>query len=215
MAMQDILRWQDGAGWLILSGGNDSLSEIRAMALSRAKSNGSVAYIGLHEDDNEDIIDDMADLGAPTGYLVNIRTEDDDTIKQRIEDASLIVISDEYDPEIMYSALVGIAIDTLREAYENGKVILVEGRQIGLFGKLFLINDDTPKDAFNFVENTLILADVVSLGDSALAIELLEARLATIALGVGVGSALVLGQGRQVETWGKQQVSIALGGAQS
>lgn len=211
MAIQDVLRWHDGAGWLVLSGGNDALSDIRAMALSRAKSDGGVAYIGLHEDDNEDIIEDMADLGAPTGYLVNIRTEDDDTIKSRIQDASLIVIPDEYDPEIMYSALVGSAFDTLRQAYEDGKVILVEGQQIALFGKLFMLDDETTKDAFDVVENTLILSDVIQLGESELAIEILEAQLVTVALGIGVGSALVLGQNKQLEIWGEGQVSIALG----
>lgn len=214
MAIEDVLRWVNGEGWLVLSGRNDILSEVRAMALSRANAEGGVAYIGLDDDDNEDLIEDMAELGAPTGYLVNIVAEDDETIRQRLEDASLIVIPDGYEPEIMYSSLTGVAIEAIRGAYKQGVVVLVEGEQISLFGKYFKLHDGTTKEGYDFVENSLLLANVVSLADSDVAIAMLESRLVTVALGIGIGSALVLGPNNIVETWGKRQVSIALGGSQ-
>ena len=215
MSVNDVLKWIDGHGWLILSGGNDSLSEIRAMALSRASSDGSVVYIGLDEDDGEDILDDMSELGAPTGYLVNSMTEDDNTIKERIADASLIVIPDEYNPRQLKSALMGAGIDAIREAYESGTTILVEGRVTTLFGKVYSPQNAEMLEGFSFVEDTLLLNGVESLAESETAVTTLASALVKVAIGIGVGSALVLGGANMVETWGKKQVSIALGGSKS
>jgi len=215
MSVSDVLKWADGRGWLILSGGNDSLSEIRAMALGRTNVDGSIVYIGLDEDDGEDVLDDMSELGAPTGYLVNIMTEDDNTIKERIAESSLIVIPDEYHPKQLKSALAGAGIGAIRSAYERGAVILAEGGAMTLFGKLFSDQNENLLAGFGFVEDTLLISGVETLAESDIAVSALNSSAINFALGIGVGSALVLGSTNIVETWGKKQVSIALGGSKS
>ena len=215
MSVSDVLKWIDGSGWLILSGGNDRLSEIRAMALSRANADGSVVYIGLDEDDGEDVLDDMSELGAPTGYLVNIMTEDDNTIKARIAEASLIVIPDEYDPKQLKSALAGAGIEAIRTAYERGAVILAEGGAMTLFGKLFSDQNQDLLEGFSLVDDTLLISGVETISESKIAVSALASEVVKFALGIGIGSALVLGATDTVETWGKKHVSIALGGSNS
>ena len=92
MTGNQIFSWIDGEGWLILSGGADALGEVRATALTRMRAEGGVAYVGLDEQVDENLIDDFGDLGAPTGYLVDVMTEDDDAIREQIRAAALVVI---------------------------------------------------------------------------------------------------------------------------
>lgn len=208
MAVVDVLRWISGSGWIVLSGGADS--DVRAMALHRAKAHGGVAYIGFNENSADDILDDMDDLGAPTGYLVNILEEDDDTIRWQIGDASVIVIDNSVDAETWRSSLTGAAMDALVEAVGRGAVILAEGTGAAALGDLIL-TDNTLGAGLGWLENALVLPDTASLAESDVARVVLETTPSAIAVGIGVGAALVLGPDGQIETWGNRQVAIALG----
>ncbi len=207
-----ILRWPEGAGWIVLSGGNDSLSAIRAQVLRKANPDGGIAYIGLSVDDADDIMDDMAELGAPTGYLVNIVTEDDETIRSELLDASVIVVSDENRPSELRSALMGAARDAMREAHEAGATILAEGSAAALFGAVFVSGGDEVLSGFNWLEGAYIVPGVTSISESELARSALATNSAALVVGIGDGSALALGPTASVETWGDQQISIGLGG---
>src|SRR5690606_13987307 len=92
MARNNVLRWQDGRGWLILSGGGADASDVRAQAIGRVSADGGVAYVSLSGAQAEKALADMEDLGAPSGYLVDVLTEDDETIQAKLSEAGLVVI---------------------------------------------------------------------------------------------------------------------------
>lgn len=206
-----ILRWYAGQGWLVLSGGADPLSEIRAQALGRISADGGIAYLGLDDDDYDDLIEDMGELGAPTGYLVNIMTEDDETIRQRLQDAAMIFIPDHYRPEALLPALPGAAADGLKSAYERGAIILAEGSSVALLGSKVRVETGEAVNGLGYLEDTFIVSAVESIAESESARMMLSAHVANVAIGVGIGSALVLGPDDHIETWGKSVVTIALG----
>lgn len=210
-----ILRWPAGQGWMVFSGGNDDLGTIRAQVLRKAKPEGGVAYIGLSVDDADEIMDDMAELGAPTGYLVDILTEDDDTIHTELKEAAVIVLSDEHPAEELQSALMGAALSAIREAYDGGAIILAEGRSAALFGGVYVSSADEAIKGVNWLEEAYVIPGMTTMQQSELARSALASQSASVVIGIGIGSALALGPGGQVETWGKRQVAIGLGSKSS
>lgn len=210
MIDKSVLQWEDGSGWLVFSGGPSELSEVRAAALGRIQADGGIAYIGVDEDSAEDLIEDIGELGGPTGYLVNVLAEDDDTIKSQLEDSAMIVIPAEIDIERMKSVLSGAALDGIKNAFQRGAVLLVEGELIGMFGAVFVVeNQGIP--GFDWLKGAFIVPQITSIDDSPVAREILNAGAATLAVGVGVGSALALGPSGEVEAWGQGHITLTLG----
>jgi hypothetical protein len=213
MSISGILSWPEGRGWLVLSGGPHALGEVRALALSRVSLlDGEVVYVGVDEDSGEEIIDDLIDLGAPTGYLVNVLTEDDETIQASLSGAALIVIPGEIDALTLRSALMGAALEGMRAALEHGAVILAEGQAAAIFGKVIALDNGELLDGFHWLQQALVLPGVSSLADSVQVLEALAINAVEVAVGIGVGSALALGPEGQVETWGEREVTVVLGG---
>lgn len=211
MASNEILNWPGAAGWLILSAnaGDDLMvmGDIRATALTRMVVNGGVAYIGLDEDDHEDLIEEMGELGAPTGYLVNVMTEDDDTIQSTLADSGMILITGDYDAAQWRSVLLGAARKGIETCFAQGGIILAEGAATSLFGAVI----ENGAEGFNWLEKSFIVPGVNSISESESARDVLAARTADVAVGIGPNSALALGPERHVETWGDARVTIALG----
>jgi hypothetical protein len=211
MVEGQVLLWENGAGWLVISGGNDALSEVRARVLSRMRPDGDVAYIGTGPDAAEAIMDDMGELGAPAGYLVDILREDDDTIREQLRDVALIVIPTEINERDLLSMLKGAALDAIRDAYRAGAIVFLEGRAGGLLGRLAVDPDGLGFEALDWVRGAYIASNVTSISESDIARDVLATGTARIAVGLDVGSALALGPEGQVETWGAGEVTIALG----
>ncbi|GAB4509195.1 MAG: hypothetical protein OHK0046_03780 [Anaerolineae bacterium] len=205
--LEPLFNWLEGAGWLVLSGRPDMLSDVRAMALSRIQADGGIAYIGLDNDDYDDLIEDVGELGGPTGYLVNIMTEDDETIRTRLSEAGMIFIPQDYPPETLKSALVGAALEGVKTAYERGALVMGEGTSASLFGVKFMTEDGIATDGLNWLENAFVTSE--DLTEDARV--LLETRIANVAISIGEGAALVLGPEGQVERWGEDAVRIVLG----
>jgi hypothetical protein len=211
MAVETVLRWKAGMGYIVLSGGADEGGEIRAAALRRAKASGGVAYLGFNEDSADALMDDMEDLGAPTGYLVNVIVDDDDTLRAQLEDASVIVIDASVTADQWRSNLIGAAAEGIQGALSRGAVVLAEGTGAEALGG-YLINEHGQfAHGLSWLENALILTNTVSLGDSDLAHALLDAKPDAIAIAIGTGSALALSGDGRIEVWGERQVAIALG----
>lgn len=212
MAENKVLRWRDGRGWLVLSGGVMLESEVRARVLERALVEGGVAYIAVNAPAGSDALSDMEDLGAPTGYWVDVQTEDDVALRKQLSEAGIIVIEDTTTPETLRSSLVGAALEGLLDAYERGAVVLLEGRSASVFCAWYVL-DGAVFEGLNWLENALFMPAVTSITESAPARGFLEGQPQAVAVGAGVGSALVLGPAGEVEIWGERQVTIALGRA--
>ncbi len=205
------LAWEEGAGWLVFSGSVDTLSDVRAQALNRMIPEGDIVYIGVDEDSAEELIEDMGELGAPTGFMVNVLVEDDQSIMDQVSAAALIVIPAEIDPRDMQAVLSGVGLEAIKIAYQLGAVVLIEGRSTTIFGKVYAV-DDIGYDGFDWVRDALILPDVVAVAESDLARDALGAEAVDVAIGIGAGSALVLGRGGVIEAWGEKQVSVLFSG---
>jgi hypothetical protein len=205
MARNNVLRWKDGRGWLILSGAANS--DIRALALGLAAADGGVAYLGR---DAEQVLDDMEDLGAPAGYIVDVLAEDDEAIRARLADAGMVVIGGSSSASEARSGLMGAAVGGMETAFGNGAIILAEGQSAAAFGT-WVAESNQLMSGFDWLESGLILPGVTSLGESDPARDTLNKEALAIVIGIGEGSALALGPDGEVETWGAKQVSIALG----
>src|SRR5690349_1773009 len=119
MPSRGLLSWPEGSGWLVLSGGDMAGSPLRAQALTRAIADGNVIYISLADDEGESLQEDMEDLGASAGYILNLEDEEDDAIAKQLKDASLIVIESGDNINALYRLMEGAVIDGLKAAYER------------------------------------------------------------------------------------------------
>jgi hypothetical protein len=210
---QNVFRWLDGRGWLVLAGGGET-GDIRAQALGRAAADGGLACISLKGDPN--LLEDLEDLGAPSGYLVDLNTEDDQTIHDRLAEAGIIVIDSAASVKEARSLLRGAPIEGIQQAFEHGAVVLAEGITAAAFGGWLLLSGGEVTEGLEWLENALVAAPQLAIPDLATyARPVLLAQPSAIAVGIGQGSALALGPDSEVETWGEKRVTIALGTAYS
>lgn len=205
--------WLETNGWLVLSGSADALSEIRAQSLSRVNVDGAVAYISLVGDMGDSLMDDMADLGAPTGYLVDLEDEDNNAIYERLRTASMVVIEPDDSIVRLKRLMTYTVIQALKEALDRGALILFEGIAASLAGEFVVTTDGQITKGLNFVNNAYISPDVSSILETEDAEKVYIAEPEAVFIGIQRGSALVLGPESYVETWGDQRVTISLGSA--
>jgi hypothetical protein len=213
MARNNVLQWRDGRGWLVLSGGHVSESFVRAQAIGHIDADGGVAYITLGSgiESTEVLMNDLQDLGAPSGYFVDLASEDDDTIRVKLSEASLIVIESGKASAEVRSALLGAAIDGMQTAYENGAVILLEGNSAAALGAWILMDNGEIRQGLGWLSQMFLLPGVTGVAQSDLGKAVLEQEPSALAIGIGIGSALALGPDGEVEPWGEREVTIALG----
>ena len=211
MAEKGFLRWIDGAGWLVFSGGVAPGSPIRAQALARADADGNVVYLSLADDTGDALLHDMEDLGAPAGYLVDILNEDANTIYEQIKDASVIVLEIGDSLDALYRAMSEATVKGIREAYEHGAVVLIEALAVNLFGHWVVSDAGQLLQGLGWVQHAIIEPDARGFADSRAVQAVLSTQPDAVAVSIAAGSALALGGGNQVELWGAQQVTISLG----
>ena len=128
--------WRSANGWIVLSGHADYLSEIRARALSRAIAGGAIAYISLADDMGDALMDDMAELGATTGYLVDLEENDNNEVYERLSTAAMIVLQADGAADLLMQLLRRTAVHALKEALNRGGLILFEGDAAAVAGEL-------------------------------------------------------------------------------
>lgn len=201
--------WQESPGWIVLSGAADPLGETRALALSRANAGGDIAYISLSDDMADALMDDMADLGAPTGYLVDLEAADNNAVYAGLIEADLIVIDAAASPDRLLRLMRQTAVHALKEALQRGALLLFEGESVAIAGEYFLMPDGNFESGLGYVSAALIKHDDGPKSDEAS----LRARLAlpeVVLIGIAPGAALALGPGGQLETWGDSDITISL-----
>ena len=186
MPQQQVFRWRDGAGWLILSGGDEPTSAIRASALERMVAFGAVVCVALgRAEDAENTLQDLMDLGAPTGYIVDLATEDDATIEQQITEAGLVVLGDDQTSANILANLKGAPLAGVEAAYGRGAVILAEGRAAAVFGG-FLLDGGKPVEALNWLEAGLVIPQLTSVANSPTARQALLDQPTALLVGLGL-----------------------------
>ncbi|GAB1422481.1 hypothetical protein MASR2M15_27150 [Anaerolineales bacterium] len=200
--------WYDAIGFLVLAGSNTSDSPIRAQVITRAATDGGIAYISLAEDGGDAFLEDMDDLGAPPGFMIDLYEDDPETIEDGLSEAGIVVIQAGERIDTLYAALRGKAIGLLRSALERGAFIFVEGDAIQIFGTWFVSDEGQLRDGFDWVHNSLIIPDSQNP-------EMIQALLMNIpkAIGLTIGqaSALVLTYDQTMELWGNRDVKISFG----
>jgi hypothetical protein len=206
MPSQSVFQWLDGNGWLVFSGGGDD--EIRALALGRSAADGAVACVSLTGDPDQ-LLDDIADLGAPTGYLVDVYGEDDATLHDKLGQSGMVIVAGGEDPAHARGALRGAALEGIQTAYANGAIILLEGFSATAFGS-WLIHE-TIEDGLEWLIGAAVLTNVEDAAFYAKPIFAVQPE--AIAVNVMTGSALALGPDGQIERWGEREVTIVLGPA--
>lgn len=209
MNVQGPLRWIEGKGWLVFSGG--ASSEIRSQVLTRAEADGAVAYVSLSEDRGDALMEDMDDLGAPTGYLVDLTQDRGEGLKRHIEEASVIVIEVGSSLEPLLQTLDDDTKAVLRGAYEQGSVILIEGLAINAFGRWVVDDDGGIVEGLNWLEDVFLEPSVTSAEESRAVQDIMQVYAQAIAIEIAEESAIAFGGDGRVELWGEQQVTISLG----
>src|SRR5258708_12273197 len=117
MPQANVIRWRDGAGWLVLSGGGDiesaEVGEIEAEALARVPAGDPVAYIWAATDVEtaDKHLTALEDLGAPTGFLIDVLTEDDATLREQLAVVGMVIIEDAPNLTEFQSGLLGLPLN--------------------------------------------------------------------------------------------------------
>jgi hypothetical protein len=206
MPQANVIRWRDGAGWLVLSGGSDSAhgDDIEATALARIEAGRPIAYIWAAGDVEaaDKHLDALDELGGPTGYLVDVLTEDDDTLRQQLEIAGLVILGDGPNLKDLRSGLLGAAIEGIGTAFESGAVVLGIGNGAAVLGE---------QDGLSWVEGAIVVPKYEAESEQARLRDLLKANPKAYGLGIASGSALGLGPNGEVEAWGDGKVTVTLG----
>lgn len=210
---QQVLRWLPGNGWLVFSGGDDGRGAIRSEALARALTDGGAAYLSFAEDGGDALIEDMGDLGAPVGYLLDPRNEEPETILSALQEASIIVLEAGERIDDLLRASQELLQTALRVAYERGAVLLFEGLAINLLGRWSLSDAGDLFEGWHWLQDAFLEPDAQGM-DSSLAVQrILSLEVNAVAISVGTGSALALGPQGRIELWGERQVTVSLGRA--
>lgn len=215
MPQLNVFRWQAGRGWIVLSGGgspdSDDVQTVEAHLLARTVSPGPIAYVWAASDaDSADRhMDSLRDLGARTGYLVDILSETDEEVFARISEAGVIIIGDGPHQSALYDALSGAVLEGVRAAFTRGATIYAVGLSAGLFGAHRLGGQDLAP-GIHWLEHALVVSGYTPDMANGLH-QIVRQTPHCFGLGIGHGAALALGPLGEVEVWGSAAITVALG----
>jgi len=210
MARRQPLEWLRAEGWLVLSGQPDARSEIRAKALSRCHASGDILYISLAQDGGDALLQDMADLGATAGYVLDPRQQCLDDSYEQLSAAAMVVLHAPGKADTLQQLLQGAAARALQDALLRGALLLLEGDAAELAGEYRRHGSGQLVRGLGWLSNALIAADVRSFTlESALYESRLQLPQATF-IGLIAGAALALGPDGQLEAWGDEAPTINL-----
>ncbi len=215
MPARAAIRWQDARGWLVLSGNASGSESVRARALTVAAGDGPVAVLACGGDNEAagHTLEDFEDLGDRPVYLVDALTEDDDSLRTSLTNAGMIVVTCAADPIMAQDALSGATSEGVSSAWKGGALVMLEG-PAAMCGGAWVVTDDREfRNALALLPGTLVLPGTDDAVASETARQLLGREQQGVALGIGENAALALGPSGELEIWGRQEVSIALGAA--
>lgn len=213
MPQTSIFQWRDGGGWLVLTGSDDFASDqmnsILANTLARVISLGPIAYIWAAGD--VDVADKhlelLADMGSSTGYLVDAISEDNETLKEQIEQAGLIILGDGLNVAHLHGALEGVVIQAMTKAHQTGATILGIGAGATMLGQWLLNEEMQAQPAFGWLKNALVVLDNLENETH----EFLRYQPTAYGLGLAKGSGIAFAPDGAMEVLGNQQIRVTLG----
>lgn len=213
MPQASIFQWRDGGGWLVLTGSDafdsEPMNDILSTTLARVVSLGPVVYIWAAGDvDTADRhLGILGDMGSPTGYLVDIISEDNDTLKEQIEQAGLIVLGDGINQANLRSGLEGVVVQAMGQAYKEGATILGIGAGATVLGQ-WLLNDEAQlQPAFGWLKQALVVLD----NQENETHEFLIQHPTAYGLGLSQGAGIAFSPEGAMEVLGNQQIRVTLG----
>jgi hypothetical protein len=215
MPQVNIFQWLAGNGWLVLSGGgpaeSDDVLSIEAAMLGHTVSLGPIAYVWAASDIEvaDQHMDVLRDLGARTGYLVDILTEEDDLLFRQLAEAGVIIIGDGPETETLRQGLMGTAIRGIEDAYRRGATVYAIGQSAALLGA-YLVKNDGILSGFGWLAHSLIVPGYTPEQSDRLR-DCLQRASKGYGLGVAQGAAIAFGARGEVEVWGNAVITVALG----
>jgi hypothetical protein len=216
MPQANVFRWRDGGGWLVLSGGgtwdSDDNASVEAAMLTHTHSQAPIAYIWAAGDVEaaDRHMDALRELGARTGYLVDILTEDDQTLARQLSEAGVIILGDGPRRGVLRNALTGTALRSIEEAFDRGATLYAVGQAAAVLGA-DVVQDDGIVAGFNWLAQSLILPDYSGAQAARMHSWLIQ-HPGGYGLGLGQGAALAFGPRGELEVWGNAAaITISLG----
>lgn len=217
MPQTSIFQWRAGDGWLVLAGHgaltDDETNSIVAEALARTVALGPLAYIyaaGDADAADKDLAT-LADMGSRTGYLVDIITEDNETLQEQLAEAGVIVLGDGPQVEKLRAALEGPANQAIIHAYQNGATVLGLGAGAAVLGQWLVTPAGEVKPSFGWLKGALVVVD----GNDSPTMDVMHTFLSqypnVYGLGINPGAAAAFSPAGALEMWGNQQITVALG----
>jgi hypothetical protein len=210
--MMGVLRWPEGQGWLIFASRPEESGSVRTEALTHVIIPGATVCIAPDSGEAEAILADLAELGAPSGYVVDLADEAPEIAIQSIQDAGLVVISAET-PDQTVRLLNNRVLEAVLEVFGRGAVVLIEGAAVPAFGQWYLAEENMMADGFALVANTVLATDAVSAREAPFVQAVMLSQPDTLGIIIGPDSGLALGPERQLKALGRQFVTVALGQA--
>ena len=214
------LRWRDGRGWLVLTGGGKpkDISHILRAAIEAMSDESPVVFVptasaapdGDHATSRR-IITQIETLGGPVGYVAPIFTHTDATDLRnvrRLAQAGLVYLGDGLAQQLIMALSDTPTLDVLTAAYEAGAVVVAAGAAACALGARGMCEQEIAGWGW--------LPDALICPHSAQASTLREAVKAhpeCLGLGIPQDTALALGPDNQVQTLSAsgQQVTVVLG----
>ena len=215
MPARAAIGWLEARGWLVLAGSVRGSEAVRARALAVAAADGGVAILACAGENEAvgQLLIEFEDLGAQSGYIVDAFVEDDETLRSSLAEAGIVVVGAESDASLVQDALTGAISEGIRMAWQQGALVLLEGPAAMSAGSWVLREAESCDSGLGWLPGALILPGVTDVASSPAASAMLAEAPAAVTLGIGPQSALALGPDGELEIWGEQQVSIALGTA--
>lgn len=215
MPQVNIFKWRPGSGWIVLSGGGDpvggDVQAIEAAILTRTLSQGPIAYLWAAGDvDAADRhMDALRDLGARTGYLVDLVGEEDDVVYRDVNEAGVIILGDGPSTHTLRDALAGIALSAIEEAFDRGATVYAAGASAGMLGAAF-VERGTLYDGFGWLSSAVIMPGYTA--DQAADLRAWVRGVPDgFGLGLGPGAGIAFGPRGEVEVLGNGGVTVSLG----
>lgn len=215
MPQVNIFRWRAGRGWLVLAGGgswdDSAVQDVEAHVLRRTVSLGPLAYVWTASDIEtaDRHMDALRELGARTGYLVDIVTESDNALAEQLNEAGVIILADGPHHEALRDAMPGVVLDSIEEAYQRGATVYAVGRSAAMLGAHVLDHDEW-MSGFDWLSHALIYPGFTP-EDAEQLREWVRDFPDGYGLGLGRGAALALGPLGEVEVWGNGAITVSLG----